>query len=180
MKYAIVYSSRTGNTGMLAERLKETMDGLRGQENGEDRAAECVYFGQPGEEAEKKTEEADVVFAGFWTDKGTCDETMADFLQTVHGKRVFLFGTAGFGEGEAYFSAVLDRVKTHLDETNVCVGTWMCQGKMPSSVRKRYEAMRAQNPGRAEMLIRNFDRALSHPDEQDLSGLSASALIIFP
>ena len=49
----------------------------------------------------------------------------------------------------------------------------MCQGKMPFSVRKRYEAMLEQNPEdeRVKGMIRNFDSALSHPDEADLGRL---------
>ena len=49
----------------------------------------------------------------------------------------------------------------------------MCQGKMPFSVRKRYEAMLEQNPedNRAQGMIRNFDSALAHPDEADLGRL---------
>ena len=49
----------------------------------------------------------------------------------------------------------------------------MCQGKMPLSVRQRYEAMKAQ-PDHApnlDALIENFDKALSHPDAADLEQL---------
>ena len=60
---------------------------------------------------------------------------------------MFLFGTAGFGESEAYFQKVLDRVKESIDESNSIIGTYMCQGKMPMAVRERYEKMKQQpNP----------------------------------
>ena len=49
------------------------------------------------------------------------------------------------------------------------VGTYMCQGKMPQVVRDRYEAM--EDSPRRTMMLENFDRALSHPDQQDLDGL---------
>ena len=44
---------------------------------------------------------------------------------------------------------------------------------MPMSVRERYEKMKASPaaPPNADMLIANFDAALSHPDEKDLQGL---------
>ena len=45
----------------------------------------------------------------------------------------------------------------------------MCQGKMPQVVRDRYEAM--EDSPRRTMMLENFDRALSHPDQQDLDGL---------
>lgn len=48
MKYAVVYSSVTGNTEKLAEVIKN-------------KVGQC-YFGKPCDEAI----EADVIFVGFW------------------------------------------------------------------------------------------------------------------
>ena len=77
------------------------------------------------------------------------------------------------GESEAYFQKVLDRVKESIDESNSIIGTYMCQGKMPMAVRERYEKMKQQpNPApNLDGLIRNFDRALTHPDDHDLEEL---------
>ena len=49
----------------------------------------------------------------------------------------------------------------------------MCQGRMPQSVRVRYEGMLQQNPEdeRMKAMIENFDRALEHPDKEDLERL---------
>ena len=49
----------------------------------------------------------------------------------------------------------------------------MCQGKMPLSVRARYEKMKQQNnlSINVDNLITNFDKALSHPNEKDLKKL---------
>lgn len=46
-------------------------------------------------------------------------------------------------------------------------------GEMPQSVRNRYMKMKAQPeyPANIDALIDNFDRALSHPDEDDLERL---------
>ena len=41
MKYLVVYSSRTGNTALLAEQVRKTL----GEES-------CLYFGAPSEAAE--------------------------------------------------------------------------------------------------------------------------------
>ena len=130
---------------------------------------ECVCFGTV-EEAGTAVR-ADIIFAGFWTDKGDCSEELGHFLEGLHGRRVFLFGTAGFGGAQSYFDQILERVKGHLAADNEVVGTYMCQGKMPQSVRKRYEGMMEQNPGdeRIKGMIENFDRAMAHPDEADLN-----------
>ena len=49
----------------------------------------------------------------------------------------------------------------------------MCQGKMPQSVRERYVKMKEnpEHPANLDMLIANFDCALSHPDMDDLEKL---------
>ena len=64
-------------------------------------------------------------------------------------------------------------MKTHIAPSNTLIGEYMCQGKMPMSVRQRYESMK-QQPNAApnlDALIANFDRALAHPNEQDLAAL---------
>lgn len=155
MKYAIVYSSRTGNTRQLADALHASLH-----------AEDCVYFGTPAPEALA----ADRVYVGFWTDKGSCDETVAAFLQSLPtGKEVYLFGTAGFGGSAVYFDKILDAAAANLPAGVRVVGRYMCQGRMPQAVRTRYEAM-PDSPRRQAMLD-NFDAALSHPDADDLDRL---------
>ena len=58
MSYAIVYSSKTGNTKILADTLHDCLP----QEG-------CDYFGIPDPAAM----EADTLYVGFWTDKGNAD-----------------------------------------------------------------------------------------------------------
>ena len=156
MNYAIVYSSKTGNTARLAQTIRDTL--------GE---KDCLYFGAPDPAAA----EAGLLFVGFWTDKGQADEELTAFLKGLRGKRVFLFGTAGFGGSQPYFDQILDRVQAALDPSNRVVGRYMCQGRMPAPVRARYQAMAAQDPAKWQPMIDNFDRALSHPDETDLAAL---------
>lgn len=153
MSYSIVYSSRTGNTALLAQAIREALP-----------AGDCLYFGAP----DARALDADTIYVGFWTDKGTCDETIASFLQSISGQKIFLFGTAGFGGAPAYFAQILDRVQQNLKSADV-VGSYMCQGKMPEAVRSRYLAME-ESPRRTAML-ENFEQALSHPDAQDLARL---------
>lgn len=158
MKYTVIYSSNTGNTKMLAEKIPEMM---KDQE-----FLGCFRVGD--QEADSAVKEADLIFIGFWTDKGDCDEKLAEFLKRLDEKKIMLFGTAGFGQSREYFDRILGNVKQHIGSSNVIIGEWMCQGKMPMAVRKRYESMMESQPGRAGELIANFDQALSHPDLQDL------------
>lgn len=154
MSYAIVFSSRTGNTALLAQTIAEALP-----------QKDCLYLGRP----DAKALDAEMLFVGFWTDKGSCDAEVSAFLKQLHGKKIFLFGTAGFGGSPAYFDRILQNVKTQLAETAEVMGTYMCQGKMPAAVRARYESMEAGDKQRA--FLENFDKALSHPDAEDLQQL---------
>lgn len=164
MKYSVVWASKTGNTALLA---KEVLDALPGED--------CVYSGVPSNEALTATR----VYVGFWTDKGTCSEDIAAFLETLGNQEVFLFGTAGFGGSQEYFDRILARVAEHIPVSGKLVGSYMCQGKMPQSVRARYEAMRADadDPARFDAMIENFDRALEHPNAKDLASLREAILL---
>ena len=162
-RYSILFSSLTGNTKKLADTLREVLP-----------KEDCDYFGAP----EAEVPPSEVLYIGFWTDKGTADSAALALLAKLRNKKVFLFGTAGFGGSEAYFQNILNRVKGSLDPSNSVVGEYMCQGKMPQSVRERYRKMKAQpeHPANTDVLIENFDRALSHPDAHDLERLKEIVL----
>ncbi len=74
------------------------------------------------------------------------------------------------------FRRFWDKIRQSIDSSNVVVGEYMCQGKMPQSVRERYLRMKEnpEHPANLDMLIDNFDRALSHPDMDDLQGLQTA------
>ena len=149
-RYSIIFSSKTGNTAELANAIRDALP----QEN-------CDYFGT----SEIEEPVSEMLYIGFWT--------ALELLQRIKNKKVFLFGTAGFGENEAYFQKVLNNVKSSMDESNQIVGEYMCQGKMPQAVRDRYVKMKEQpdHMPNLDLLIANFDRALSHPDKKDLDKL---------
>ena len=162
-RYSIIFSSVTGNTKLLADALRETLP-----------KDACDYFGA----SENAPTDSQLLYVGFWTDKGNADSATLALLQKLRNKKLFLFGTAGFGISEAYFRKVLDRVRESVDASNTIVGEYMCQGKMPMTMRERYVKMK-EDPNHKpnlDMLIENFDRALSHPDKADLEKLQKSVL----
>lgn len=152
MSYAIICSSKTGNTKKLAQRAREVL----------------------GEKNECSTADADLVLLGSWTDKGGLDPALEDALPQLAAKRVFLFGTCGFGGSQAYYDRVLDRFQSALPEGAQVVGRFMCQGQMLPAVRARYVTMAEQDPKRFEPMIENFDRALGHPDVADLTAFEVA------
>ena len=81
-KYAVVFASATGNTALLAEAIRKA-EGAEG----------CVYFGAPSEDLSGRLDGVETIYAGFWTDKGSCSPEMEQFLSTLAGQ-------------EGYFSSV--------------------------------------------------------------------------
>lgn len=130
---------------------------------------DIVYLGGPDAEA---LEQCQLIFVGFWTDQGVCPPKTKALLKGLTNKRVALFGTAGFGGDQSYFAGIAQRVAELLPESAIYLGAYVCQGKMPASVKERYEALLEKDPGnvRAQGMLRNFDCALSHPNGADLKG----------
>ncbi len=158
--YSVVFSSRTGNTKMLAQALRTALP-----------SEGCLYFGT-AQDAGEDALSARTVYVGFWTDKGTADPATLAFLEGLYGKRVFLFGTAGFGGSDEYFAKILRSVEDAVAQGNTIAGSFICQGKMPETVRARYVKMQQDGSmPNADELIANFDRALAHPDQRDVEEL---------
>ena len=202
---SMAVSSKSGNTKLVADALQRELsyagvrfvasfdldgaaadlaqsEGVKGTEDVEGAEGdEAVENGQSANAAAStiatQASEADVVFVGFWCDKGSCSPAVQHFLQGRVGKRVFLFGTCGFGESDEYFAQILDRVRTYLPADAQYIGGAMCQGKMGMGVKRRYEGMLEKDPenAQARMLIDNWNKAQSHPNEDDVSRIAAAA-----
>ena len=99
MRIAIIYSSKTGNTKMIAEWIKENLQ-----------KEDIVYFGNPTEELPN----ADIYIIGSWTDKGNATNDIVEALKKIKNKKIAYFGTAGFGGSEEYYKKLFERVKVIL------------------------------------------------------------------
>ena len=87
-RYSVVFSSSTGNTKLLADAIDEALP----KENRD-------YFG----EITPEVPESEMLYVGFWTDRGNADKTALEFLQRLKNKKVFLFGTAGLRRQRGLF-----------------------------------------------------------------------------
>lgn len=147
MKVSLIYDSLTGNTKKLAEQVENKFKEIVDVEN------------------------ADIVFIGSWTDKASPSEKIQKELENIRNKKIFYFGTCGFGGSKEYFDMLFERARKYIDKSNEIVGYFYCQGKMPISVRNRYEKILEDNPNDEQMKknIENFDMALEHPNKKDLA-----------
>lgn len=150
MKYAIVYSSITGNTKKLAETIKN-------------KVGEC-YFGKPSDEAF----EADIIFIGSWAAKNSCTPDIQAFIEKLSNKKVFIFGTAGYSNTKEYFEEILNNVKSHVPSSNTIIGTYMCQGKVSDAWQNK---IKESAPDKYELIKNNLEESMNHPSEDDIKSL---------
>ncbi len=158
MKYAILYSSQTGNTKQLAD----TLSGLLGNEARQQRITPDMAVPQ-----EK------VLLIGYWVDKGTCPREVRQLLEKLEGKQILFFATAGFGQTKDYFEQIALGIEQLACKKNQVLGSFFCQGRMPAGIRERYEKVLADCPQdeKAKLFLENYDLASTHPDAGDLKEL---------
>lgn len=77
-KYSIVFSSLTGNTKKLADTIRAVLP-----------KEDCEYFGTPKAEEELH---AEMLYIGFWTDKGNADNATLELLSKLRNKKFFCSG----------------------------------------------------------------------------------------
>lgn len=169
MTYIVVYSSKTGNTEIIAKAIKDTLD-----------KDSCVYFGKI-ENNVMITQNSDIIFVGFYVYRGSCTEEIKVYLNKLGKKKIVLFGTAGFGGSESYYKSILSEIKKSIPESNEIIDSFMCQGKMPHSVLERYQKLLKDKPDDSNILnmISNYKSALSHPDEFDIEAVKDFVKKIF-
>lgn len=166
MNVIILYDSVTGNTEYLAKELEKAMPGVP-----------CCRVGTLSVAENEILETADLVYLGFWTDKGTCSEPLRAILPSLAGKKIFLFGTAGFAASENYYARIIAQIQSELPPDCAVIGWYMCAGRMSEAIRLRYEVM-LENPdtkAKAEQLLANFEAAMPHPNSDDALALLKKA-----
>ena len=138
MKYSIYYESKTGNTKLLAEKAYEILK--KDIVNFEEYKGNYIDYNE------------DIIIVGFWTDKGGATDNIKELLSKIENKKI------------------INNVKEDINESCEVIDYFMCQGKMGIGIRKRYEKSLETNPDdeNIKVMIKNFDNALSHPDEEDL------------
>lgn len=113
MTCSLVVNSKSDNTRMVSGAIKRALQAagvefVHAAALSDDADAEQVAREAQGACA------ADTVLVGFWCDKGACTPSVAALLSALHGKRVFLFGTCGFGADQSYYQQIIDRVSSNL------------------------------------------------------------------
>ena len=153
MKMLVTYSTRTGNTKMIAEAIHSIMP----------QGAEL----HPVETAPDPAG-YDFIALGFWVDKGAPDKAMLAYMDRVKGTCVGLFGTLGAWPDSDHARSSMQNGVDRVAENKV-LGTFICQGKVDPKLLAAMDKMRAENNPHAMTPERKarIEEAAKHPNEED-------------
>ena len=149
-KWAVIYSSLTGNTKAIAEKIAEA-------------AGESDLF-----EVKNVPEDLsnyEVVAIGYWLKRGGPDPSTTALLPKIHNVNVVLFQTHGTEPKSEHAITAFARAAYLLGEGCKILGTFSCQGKVnPAMIERRLKAG-GDDPHLGS--IERWKRAATHPDESD-------------
>lgn len=157
MRALLVYSSRTGNTRLVAQAIHAALDALLPG------GAEL----HPVESA-PPPEGFGFVALGFWVDKGRPDDKALEYMAKVQGQRVGFFGTMGANPDSEHGHGVLQAARNALAGNEILCGH-LCLGKIDPAITK---AMSAHHPMTPERTAR-IETASTHPDGADCQAAAA-------
>ena len=157
MKAKVLYSSKTGNTKLIAEAIFNALPAGAEIHN----IGEITSLGESG-----------LVFFGVWIDKGTMDNASREALPLIATKKVALFATLGAEPDSDHAKRALESVSVLLREQRCeIMGTFICQGKIDPAIIEMMKMMGQgqDNPHRMtpEREARHREAA-KHPDKTDL------------
>lgn len=161
MKYIVIYSSKTGNTKMVAEAIAGALP----------EGTPCVSV----KEIPEDVASYDCAFVGYWVDRGTADAAAKQVLETIETPKLALFATLGADPKSEHAAKCL--VNGEALANNEVVGKFICQGKIdPKLLEQMYKMFPADNPhGRNPENEARHKAASTHPDQADLQAAAEYA-----
>lgn len=153
MRIAVIYSSRTGNTRKVAEAVAEALP-------------EDVRVCRVDDALDPA--DFELIFVGFWVDKGTADQDARNYMQKLSGQYVGLFATLGAYPDSDHAGQCIDRAMKLLPSC-IILDTFICQGAIDPKLiewMKMLPAEHSHSPSEAKRKL--WREAERHPDDHDL------------
>ena len=150
-KWAVIYSSTTGNTKAIAEEIAGTAgaDLFRVQDAPADLSA------------------YEVVALGYWLRRGGPDDLMKAYLPKVRNACVILFQTHGADVGSEHAVTSFARAAYLLGENAEILGTFSAQGKLSPALIARRRKSDPDDTHNSPEARERWVRAAEHPNEED-------------
>jgi flavodoxin len=159
VKPVVIYSSRTGNTKKVAEAV---LSGL--PEGTPMTAAKDI----------QQVAEYDVVFMGYWVDKGTADTTAQEAMAKISGKMVAIFSTSGAYPDSQHARDSLANGASCFGEDCIVLGAFICQGAIdPELIEQAKQRPADHSHALSPERIQRWRDASTHPDDTDLENAVA-------
>ena len=156
---AVIYSSRTGNTEKVAKQLAEAL------------GATCHSV----KDTSAVPEGADLC-VGTWIDRGTADAGAKKYIESLRGRRVFLYGTLGAEPESEHAEKCIANIRALFDPSNEILGAILVQGAIDPMLIEMFKSMPKDNVHAfTEENAARYATAASHPDEGDFAQVIAAA-----
>ena len=160
MKWAVIYSSVTGNTKKLAEAVAKPLNA-------------DIFSVQDVPDLS----EYDALVIGYWLRSGSPDDKTAHFLKCLSNKMVAFFQTHGAYAGTEHTVTAFARAGALLGENCFVLGTFSCQCAVSQTMIKARKE--GKIPGHKndnlEECIKRWKDAESHPNEDDFKNIQVFA-----
>ena len=158
-KVAVVYSSRTGNTEKVSRHLAEALD------------ASCYSV----KDMSAVPADADLC-VGTWIDRGTADAAAREYIETLRGRRVFIYGTLGAEPDSEHAEKCVANIRALFDASNEILGAILVQGAIDPMLIEMFKSMPKDNVHAfTEENAARYAAAAAHPDEADFAKVIATA-----
>ena len=156
---AVIYSSRTGNTEKVAKQLAEalgaTCHSVKDTSAVPDGATLCI---------------------GTWIDRGTADAGARKYIESLRGRRVFIYGTLGAEPDSEHCAKCIENIRALFDPSNEILGAILVQGAIDPMLIEMFKSMPKDNVHAfTEENAARYAAAASHPDENDFAQVIAAA-----
>ncbi len=151
MKILVVYSSKTGNTRKIARAIADALPAAD-LAAVEDRPDASAY---------------DIVFMGFWVDKGSADGAAQAYMTTIGAQHVALFATLGAYPDSQHAVDSLDNAAKLLPDA-VLIDRFICQGAIDPKLIDWMKQLPPEHPHAPdEARVQRWRDAAGHPDATD-------------
>ena len=150
-KWAVIYSSASGNTKTIAEEIAT--------------AAGADLF--PIQNVPTDLSAYEVVALGYWIRRGGPDDRMKAYLPQVADTRVVLFQTHGTDVGSEHAVTSFARAAYLLGEGCEILGTFSAQGKLAPALIERRKKSDPDDTHNSPEAQERWVRAAEHPNEED-------------
>ncbi len=157
-KWAVIYSSVTGNTKQIAEAIAaqaEDADLFRVQDAPEDLSG------------------YDVVAVGYWLRLGRPDPLTLKLLARIHDTNVLFFQTHGTSPTSEHAITSFARAGYQLGEGCEILGTFGCRGKINPVMLEKRKNSGPDDPHGGPKSTERWKLAASHPDADDIAAAGA-------